>query len=71
MDAGLICAAQKVEHYEIAAYGTLCTWAKLLGLKESAALLAQTLEEEKATDKKLTNLASKINFEASNAEEEE
>jgi ferritin-like metal-binding protein YciE len=57
LDAALICAAQKVEHYEIATYGTLVTWAKQLGLDEAAALLAQTLDEEKETDAKLTELA--------------
>ena len=56
-DAGLIAAAQKVEHYEIALYGTLCTFAKQLGHQDAARLLHQTLEEEKATDQKLTQLA--------------
>jgi ferritin-like metal-binding protein YciE len=56
-DAGLIAAAQKVEHYEIALYGTLCTFAKQLGHTEAAALLHQTLEEEKRTDETLTRLA--------------
>lgn len=70
LDAGLICAAQKVEHYEIAAYGTLCTWAKQLGLKQSASLLGATLIEEKAADKKLSGLASKINFEADGEDDE-
>ena len=59
MDAMLINAAQKVEHYEIASYGTLCTWAKLLGLKEVHAVLAETLNEEELTDKALTKLAKK------------
>lgn len=57
LDAGLIAAAQKVEHYEIASYGTACTFAKMLGLKEAVKLLHQTLEEEKATDVKLTEIA--------------
>jgi len=57
MDAGLIAAAQKVEHYEIAAYGCLCTWAKQLGDEESFDLLQQTLAEEKETDETLTQLA--------------
>ena len=57
LDAGLIAAAQKVEHYEIATYGTLCTFAKQLGHPDAARLLHQTLEEEKATDAKLTALA--------------
>jgi ferritin-like metal-binding protein YciE len=56
-DAVMIAAAQKVEHYEIASYGTARTWASLLGLDEIAALLEQTLEEEKETDQKLTELA--------------
>jgi ferritin-like metal-binding protein YciE len=57
LDAGLIAAAQKVEHYEIAMYGTLCAFAKKLGHADAARLLHQTLEEEKATDAKLTQLA--------------
>lgn len=65
LDAGMIVGAQKVEHYEIAAYGTMVEWAKLMGDKESASLLAQTLNEEETTDKKLTQLARKsINLEA-------
>jgi ferritin-like metal-binding protein YciE len=61
-DAALIAAAQKVEHYEIAAYGTLCALAKAAGMQEVADLLAQTLQEEKATDEKLTQLAeSEVN----------
>lgn len=56
-DAGLIMAAQKVEHHEIAAYGSVVTLAKVLGHNEAAQLLQQTLEEEKNTDKKLTQLA--------------
>lgn len=57
LDAGLIAAAQKVEHYEIAAYGTICALAKQLGYDDALDLLKQTLEEEKATDEKLTMLA--------------
>ena len=65
LDAALICAAQKVEHYEIASYGTVRTWANLLGEREAASLLQQTLDEEGATDKKLTKLAeTHINREA-------
>ncbi|EOG8148996.1 ferritin-like domain-containing protein [Citrobacter werkmanii] len=56
-DAALIAAAQKVEHYEIASYGTLVTLADQLGYKKAAKLLKETLEEEKATDVKLTDLA--------------
>jgi len=65
LDAGLICAAQKVEHYEIAGYGTLVTWAQRLGHAEAARLLRQTLDEEKMTDQRLTRLAeSMVNEEA-------
>jgi ferritin-like metal-binding protein YciE len=65
LDAGLICAAQKVEHYEIAAYGTLITWAHQLGNHDCADILKQTLDEERAADEKLTNLAeSNINQQA-------
>ena len=65
LDAGLIGAAQKVEHYEIAAYGTARTHAHLLGHGRIAGLLQQTLDEEGATDKKLTALAERvINVEA-------
>jgi len=64
-DAGLIAAAQKVEHYEIATYGTLATFAELLGHNEAVELLQATLAEEKETDEKLTELAeSEINVEA-------
>jgi ferritin-like metal-binding protein YciE len=56
-DAGLIAAAQKVEHYEIAGYGCVCTWAERLGRGDEAQLLRQTLDEEKRTDEKLTRLA--------------
>lgn len=57
-DAGLIAAAQRVEHYEMAGYGCARTYAELLGEKEGSKLLQQTLEEEGATDKKLTQLAT-------------
>jgi ferritin-like metal-binding protein YciE len=63
-DAGLISAAQRVEHYEIAGYGTARTYAQLLGDKQGAKLLQTTLDEEGATDKKLTTLASSINVAA-------
>lgn len=67
-DAGLIGAAQRVEHYEIAAYGTARALAKALGHDEAADLLEETLEEEKATDEKLTELAeSTVNAEAEHA----
>ena len=65
IDAGLISAAQRVEHYEIAAYGCAKTYAKVLGDTEAGSLLDQTLQEEGATDKKLTQLAkSSINIKA-------
>jgi len=65
LDAGLIAAAQAVEHYEIARYGTLCAWAKQLGMDDAADLLEETLEEEKNTDKKLNQLAmSNVNRQA-------
>jgi ferritin-like metal-binding protein YciE len=63
-DAGLIGAAQRVEHYEIAAYGTVRTFAEILGDREGVSLLGQTLEEEKETDEKLSELAETINVEA-------
>jgi len=58
LDAGLIAAAQKVEHYEIASYGSARTYAELLGEDQAVALLEQTLEEEKQTDEKLSQLAT-------------
>lgn len=65
LNAGLIAAAQKVEHYEIASYGSVKAWAEMLGQDEIVALLEQTLEEEEETDKKLSELAeSTINAEA-------
>ena len=57
MDAGIIAAAQKVEHYEIASYGTVRTWARLVGANEAAELLQETLDEEEQTDQRLTDLA--------------
>jgi ferritin-like metal-binding protein YciE len=57
VDAALIASAQKVEHYEIASYGSLCSWANLLGHDNAANLLQQTLEEEKEADRKLSELA--------------
>jgi ferritin-like metal-binding protein YciE len=70
-DAALIGAAQRVEHYEIAAYGTVRTLAQLLGQDEAAELLQETLDEEKETDEKLTELAmSEINPEAERAAKE-
>jgi ferritin-like metal-binding protein YciE len=65
LDAALIAAAQAVEHYEITRYGTLIAWAKQLGRSDCAAVLAETLAEEKATDEKLTTMAeSKANARA-------
>jgi ferritin-like metal-binding protein YciE len=60
LDAGLLAAAQAVEHYEISRYGTLRTWAAELGLAEAVALLEETLEEEKATDEALTEIAETV-----------
>jgi ferritin-like metal-binding protein YciE len=57
LDAGLLAAAQAVEHYEISRYGTLRTWAEELGLDNAAELLQETLDEEEATDKALTQIA--------------
>ena len=68
LDAGLISAAQRVEHYEMAGYGCVATYAKLLGDDQAETLLRQTLDEEKETDKKLTQLAQHINVEAMNSE---
>ncbi|XBQ09515.1 MAG: ferritin-like domain-containing protein [Salinarimonas sp.] len=59
LDAGVIAAAQAIEHYEISRYGTLRTWANELGMKDAAKLLEQTLKEESRTDEKLTKLAEK------------
>jgi ferritin-like metal-binding protein YciE len=64
LDAALISAAQRVEHYEIAAYGALHAYATLMGESEAASLLQQTLDEEKETDQKLTELSEAINSEA-------
>ena len=61
MDAALISCAQKVEHYEIATYGTLCTWAKLLGYTNALTLLKQNIGEEETTDKALSTLAESVN----------
>jgi ferritin-like metal-binding protein YciE len=69
LDAGLISAAQRVEHYEIAAYGCVAAYAKLLSEDEALELLKKTLDEEKKTDEKLTQLSSKINVEAADVNE--
>ena len=67
-DAAIISAAQKVEHYEMAGYGTVRTYASLLGEDNAADLLQQTLDEEKEADEKLTQLAEQINLEAAKGE---
>jgi len=64
VDAGIISAAQRVEHYEMAGYGTVRTYAKLLGQEEMARLLQQTLSEEEEADQKLTQIANSVNVEA-------
>ena len=70
IDAGLLAAAQAVEHYEIARYGALIAWAEELGLDDAVALLQETLEEEKNTDEALTDLAeSVVNQETEDIEE--
>lgn len=66
LDAALICAAQKVEHYEIAAYGSLATYAGLLQMSEAQEFLEATLAEEKETDHKLSAIASELNLVAAN-----
>ena len=71
-DAAMLAAAQAVEHYEISRYGTLIAWAGKMGLDDAAGILAETLEEEKATDENLSELAeSEINVEASEKEDDE
>jgi ferritin-like metal-binding protein YciE len=71
-DAGIIAASQKIEHYEIATYGTLCAFAKTLGLDDVADILHLTLEEEKQADLTLTEAAyNTINFDAADADENE
>jgi ferritin-like metal-binding protein YciE len=68
LDAALIAAAQKTEHYEIASYGCLCTWAEQMGHDEAQELLSETLAEEKAADEKLTQIAkSSANVQAAHA----
>jgi len=70
MDAAIIGAAQRVEHYEIAGYGTVREFAELLGENEHISLIEQTLEEEKQADEKLTQLAEDINSQAAEQEQE-
>ena len=74
LDAGMVVAAQKVEHYEIAAYGSLCTFAELLGFDEDLELLKQNLSEEEETDERLTEIGETLNEQAEQSqggEEEE
>lgn len=67
-DAGIIASAQRVEHYEIAGYGTARTFATLLGQEEAAELLEETLQEEKDADEKLSEIAEELNVEAADSE---
>ena len=60
LDAALIAVAQRIEHYEIASYGTLCTWAELMGHEEALTLLKENLNEEKQADEKLTKVAETL-----------
>jgi ferritin-like metal-binding protein YciE len=71
LDSAIICAAQKVEHYEIAGYGTLSAWARSLGLDEVAGLLEETLAEEKEADEKLTQVGGDVLAEAEAAGEQD
>ena len=71
MDAAVIGAAQRVEHYEIAAYGTVRAFAELLGEEQHISLIEQTLNEEKQADEKLTQLSEEINSQASEGDDEE
>jgi ferritin-like metal-binding protein YciE len=71
LDAGLIGAARRVEHYEMAAYGAVCEIAKVLGQTKHASLLEKTLAEEKQTDEKLADLAKEINSQANEESSEE
>jgi ferritin-like metal-binding protein YciE len=68
LDAGIIAACQKVEHYEIASYGTVCAWAEQMGHDEALKLLRQTEDEEAAADEKLTEIAETIANERAQAE---
>jgi ferritin-like metal-binding protein YciE len=69
LDARLISAAQRVEHYEMAGYGSVAAFAKVLGEDEAVSLLKKTLDEEKETDAKLTQLSDLINVEAANSDD--
>ncbi len=68
LDAALIAAAQKIEHYEIATYGTLCTWAEQMGHDQALQLLKQNLDEEESADEKLTSVAESIANQRAQAE---
>jgi ferritin-like metal-binding protein YciE len=68
LDAGLLAAAQAVEHYEISRYGTLRTWAEELGLSDAVPLLQETLDEEEATDQALTKLAERVVYQEAQRE---
>jgi ferritin-like metal-binding protein YciE len=71
-DAAMLAAAQSVEHYEISRYGTLVAWAEKMGMSDAAELLQATLDEEKSTDEKLTDLAeSEINVDAEEGDDED
>ena len=70
-DAGIISAAQKIEHYEIASYGTLASFARVLGEDEAASLLEETLNEEKAADEILSQISDSINVEANDDEDQD
>ena len=67
LDAALIVAAQKVEHYEIAGYGSVCTFARVLKYDDAARVLKQTMAEEETTDKKLSQIAGTLNVKANTA----
>jgi ferritin-like metal-binding protein YciE len=71
LDSAMIGAAQKVEHYEIAGYGTLCAWANALGLKDVSELLEETLDEEKSTDERLTEVNEPILTEMASGQADE
>lgn len=71
LDAAMIADAQRVEHYEIAVYGTLCAYAKQLGMRDAMELLNQTLLEEERTDERLSEIAAQVNLEAAEAQPEE
>ena len=71
LDAAIIAGAQRVEHYEIAVYGTLCAYAKQLGLRDAMELLNKTLLEEEQTDERLSEIAGQVNLEAAETQPQE